>query len=337
MKKLLIILLAVSSCLASPPPGYYDFAIGQTGEYLRDALHSIIRGHTVVSYSNTESALMRLDQDPANSNNVMLLYAQRSEPKTNFGTIEGWNREHMWPNSYGLDSSGPEYSDLFNLRAEDATVNSSRGNKFYDIGNVFDPNFRNPAHEEALDCVSDTDSWSPPFVSRGDVARAMFYMDVRYSGEDGEPDLILTSNLSHIQSDTNFMGRLAMLLRWHIEDPVDDAERLRNDLIFTEYQHNRNPFVDHPEWVESVFWPQLRVMISQPNPEIRPGLQFYWSSIHFGARLEESAAVGGPWLPVPGEPAMEDPSEFTQYNFPLQCDDLDACIEYFRLNVLPHE
>ena len=75
-------------------------------------------------------------------------------------------------------------------------------------------------------------------------------MDVRYSGaKTNENDLQLTNDLSAISSDTVFFGRLDTLLEWHIADPVDAAERTRNDLVYSDYQKNRNPFVDHPEWV----------------------------------------------------------------------------------------
>jgi endonuclease I len=72
-----------------------------------------------------------LDQDPANPDNVLLLYSTSAASAASFG--QGWNREHMWCNAYGLDEVEPAYSDLFNLRACDSNVNSSRGNKFYDF------------------------------------------------------------------------------------------------------------------------------------------------------------------------------------------------------------
>jgi hypothetical protein len=82
---------------------------------------------------------------------------------------------------------------------------------------------------------------------RGEIARAAFYMDVRYSGDKAnENDLQLTNDLSAISSDSVFFGNLDTLLEWHIADPVDAAERVRNDLVHSDYQKNRNPFVDHP-------------------------------------------------------------------------------------------
>lgn len=334
MKIFFALLLFACSVFAEPPPGYYDFALGSTGEQLRNSLNAIIRDHTVVSYANTEAALMVLDQDPNNPDNVWLLYAQRSEGKTNFGTVEGWNREHVWPNSYGLDSSGPEYSDLFNLRAEDATLNSSRGNKYFDFPNTKSPNYRMPAHPEAdFSTATDENAWLPPMNVMGDIARACFYMDVRYGDA---PDLVLTGYVTDISSATNYMGRLSTLLQWHIDDPVDDAERLRNDRIFADYQHNRNPFIDHPEWVAQVFWPNLRMAIDIPNPEGRPAIWLYWDRIHAGARLEvsvDSTLTG--WFLLAGGPQERDDGNFQQGFYPLNCKDKINCNEFYRLNLRP--
>jgi hypothetical protein len=70
---------------------------------------------------------------------------------------------------------------------------------------------------------------------------------------------LLTDATNQISTATNFMGRLATLLRWHQEDPVDARERLRDEMVFSHYQGNRNPFVDRPAWVRSVFWPHLEI------------------------------------------------------------------------------
>jgi endonuclease I len=257
--------------------GYYAPAQGKTGSELRQALHLLIRNHNEIPYSSssfdTSDALKVLDEDPENTNNVILLYAARSDPKSLFGT-GGWNREHCWPNSYGLDDQRPAWNDLFNLRAEDENVNFSRGNKYYDVSDTNAVSYRFPAFPEAPLCSSDSDSWEPPASMKGDLARAMFYMDVRYEGTSGEPDLILTDNTSVIDATNAFMGRLSTLLTWHLADPVSDAERLRNERIYTLYQHNRNPFVDHPEWVDAVFRPRLRIVRIPGHVEISWELSF---------------------------------------------------------------
>jgi endonuclease I len=287
-------LLLVTCCAQGQPLGYYDAANGKTGAQLRQALHSIIRNHTVVPYSSTSfdtsDALKILDEDPANTNNVILLYAVRSQQKDSFAQTGGWNREHMWPNSYGLDDRHPAYSDLFNLRPEDENVNSARGNKFYDVSDTNSIGYRLPAHAEAPLCSTDADSWEPPDALKGDIARAMFYMDVRYEGSSGEPDLILTEDTGRIASTTNFMGRLSTFLAWHAVDPVSDTERLRNDWVFEDYQRNRNPFVDHPEWVDLVFRPVLTIACTNGAVEVS------WE-LSFSNAVLEAANSPGAWTP----------------------------------------
>lgn len=175
-------LLVSVRALADAPAGYYDPALGLVGTALRGALHGIIDGHTVVPYSSsatdTSDALRVLDRDPANSANVLTIYSGISTAASGFATT--WNREHLWPNSYGLDSVQPAYSDLFNLRPELSGVNSSRGNLFYDTANPADPGYRVPGNANAPLTARDSDSWQPPVSVRGDIARALFYMDVRY-------------------------------------------------------------------------------------------------------------------------------------------------------------
>jgi endonuclease I/fibronectin type 3 domain-containing protein len=271
----LTLFLSTLALRADPPAGYYDSATGLTGPALQAALHEIINDHAIIPYSSTATdtsdALKVLDEDPGNSSNVWLLYAQRTEPKSTFGLSTGWNREHQWCNSYGLDDVQPAYSDLHNLRAEDANVNSSRGNEPYDYSDPADPGYVDPAHIEAPLCTSDSDSWQPPVNVRGDIARSLFYMDIRYEGDRAnEPDLILTTNLALISATANYMGSLTVLLQWHQDDPVDAAEMLRNDRIYSLYQGNRNPFVDHPGWVAEIFGgappaPTAPSIVTQPQ------------------------------------------------------------------------
>jgi endonuclease I len=290
---LLAVLLLTHSAGAQD---YYATAQGKTGSELRQALHVVIRGHTVIPYSSTSfdtsDALKVLDEDPENTNNVILIYAQRSQPKDSFAQTGGWNREHCWPNSYGLDDRHPAYSDLFNLWAEDENVNSSRGNKYYDESDPLANGYSDPAHAEALFCSTDYDSWEPPAGMKGDIARACFYMDVRYEGTSGEPDLILTENFFSISSTTNLMGKLGTLLAWHSADPVSNPERLRNERIYTLYQHNRNPFVDHPEWVDAVFRPQLRIVCIPGHVEIS------WEAAFSNSVLQARFTPTSAWLDV---------------------------------------
>ncbi|WLR44372.1 endonuclease [Bacillus carboniphilus] len=224
---------------------YYQSAENKTGDTLKRSLHAIIDDHVELSYNDVWNALRYTDQDPDNSNNVILIYTGRSQSKYRNGNgIDDWNREHVWAKSHGdFGTSKGEGTDLHHIRPSDMTVNSSRGNKDFDNGGT--------AQGEADDTFYDSDSWEPRDEVKGDIARMIFYMAVRYEGDSGELDLEVNDFVSNDSSP--YHGKLSTLLEWHNEDPVDDFERTRNDIIYEDYQQNRNPFIDHPEWVEEIW------------------------------------------------------------------------------------
>lgn len=242
-----------------PPIGYYNTASG-TGATLKASLNAIIDGHVSISYSNRETGVETLDQDPNNAANCLQVYSGVSVAKSLFPS-GGANTEHCWPNSYGIDDGAPAHGDLFNLRVCDENVNSTRGNKYFD-----DVGGSTPAHAEAPLCRTDSTRWEPRLVEKGDLARAMFYLDVRYEGDgtDGfARNLQLTDDIASITTANNNMGRLSTLVDWHFRDPVAIEEMQRNHKIFTgcgygagtfqSCQQNRNPFIDRPEFVWAVF------------------------------------------------------------------------------------
>src|SRR5690606_13446973 len=233
------------SVTADVPDGYYDAAEGTSGAALRAALHDIIDGHTQLSYSQVWDALKHTDEDPDNPDHVIELYSRRSVPKsTNGGGPDDWNREHTWAKSHGGfgTSAGPG-TDLHHLRPTDVSVNADRGNLDFDLGGS--------AVEECSGCRRDGDSFEPPDAVKGDVARMLFYLAVRYEGDDGRPDLELDDQVNN--GSAPYHGRLPVLLAWHQAAPPSAEEIRRNDIIHADYQHNRNPFIDHPEWAESIW------------------------------------------------------------------------------------
>ena len=240
---------AFASGGGTPPPGpwdstYYASAIGKTGPALRSELHTIIKTQTKLSYDQVWTALQNTDQDPANTANVIELYSGRSISKgLNGGDPDDWNREHVWAQSHGGfgTSAGPG-TDLHHLRPEDVTVNSTRGNKDFDLGGT--------AVSQCTDCWTDGDSFEPRDAVKGDVARMLFYMAIRYEGDDGWPNLELNDT---VNGSTPWHGKLSVLLQWSAEDPPSTFEQRRNDVIHETYQHNRNPFIDHPEWAPAIF------------------------------------------------------------------------------------
>ncbi|MGP4084354.1 endonuclease I family protein [Streptomyces sp. KR55] len=224
---------------------YYEDAIGKTGTALKDSLHTIISDQTTISYSAVWNALKVTDQDPNNSSNVILLYSGISRSKSlNGGSTGNWNREHVWAQSHGDfgTSAGPG-TDLHHLRPEDVQLNSIRGNKDFDNGGS--------AVSNGGGSLTDSNSFEPRDAVKGDVARMILYMVVRYEGDDSWPDLEPNDSVSN--GSVPYHGRLSVLKQWNDEDPPDAFEERRNELIYDSYQGNRNPFIDHPEWVEAIW------------------------------------------------------------------------------------
>jgi endonuclease I len=200
---------------------YYKNAEGLTGNALLLALRTIINtGKVNISYDDARYILDETDRDPDNPDNVILIYTRASVPgEWNYPT---WNREHVWPQSL-LGNDSVMTSDLQNLKPSDVDENGFRGNKYFDN-------------------VSSTVAYEPPDEVKGDIARILFYMVVMY-------DKLALVN----QAPTTYqMAMFSVLLSWHEADPVDDFERNRNDVIF-QYQKNRNPFIDYPEFVELIW------------------------------------------------------------------------------------
>ena len=226
------------------PGSYYDGTAGLSGQALKDELHGIISNQTVLSYSQVWEGLKDVDEDTQDTSRVRLLYSGTTSPKSNNGGgVDNWNREHVWAKSHGDfgTSNGPG-TDLHHLRPTDVTVNSARGNLDFDNGGS--------ENTEAPGNYADGDSWEPRDAVKGDVARMIFYMAVRYEAGD-RVDLEVNDQVNN--GSNPYMGRLSVLKQWSQEDPPDAFEQRRNERIFDNWQGNRNPFIDHPEWVESIW------------------------------------------------------------------------------------
>jgi endonuclease I len=243
------------------PNGYYNTMDGLADNALRDAMQTIIADPTVVraqTYADVYDILREADQNPANSNQVWLVYTEQGRAKldvqTGSNNVGTWNREHTFPRSLAgynsiegddtadgrdifwvtrADSLRHGNSDGHALRASDGPENSSRGNQHY--GQYTGPN-------------------GTAGSFRGDVARSIFFLAVRYNGlsvQNGFP------------ATTGQIGDLATLLDWHRNDPPDDFEMNRNNVVYT-WQFNRNPFIDHPELVEHIWGNLTGVAWAQP-------------------------------------------------------------------------
>lgn len=229
------------------PAGYYSTAEGLSGTHLKAALAIIsAKGQVSCTYKEVWDAISYTDEDHSNPSNVILFYTGRSTPKDNrYKGGKGpdtWTREHVWAKSHGFKApaTNPAYTDIHHLRPADKTTNSDRSERDFDVGG-------NP-HDEAPDTFWDSDSWEPRDEVKGDVARMLFYMDVRYEGADQDvPDLSLVDRMT--DKGEPHLGKLCVLMDWHRADPVDDWERARHRKE-VQVQGNRNPFIDRPEFAE---------------------------------------------------------------------------------------
>ena len=231
---------------------YYHQAEGLAGAALKAKLHDIISAGAIELDDAGEDAAMKdIHTDPDNPDNVLLLYNPTSSvPKSAYNAL--WNKEHCWPESRGLEEgNGPDQVDVHNLYAEDIAVNGLRGALFFDESNSADTNYVCPIPGSSTNTSRDNDSWEPPPASKGNVARALFYMATRYDGSEPNTSALGFANAPTVPNVS--MGILPTLLLWHALDPPDDWERARNELIYSRYQRNRNPFVDRPEWAEAIW------------------------------------------------------------------------------------
>lgn len=235
---------------STQPAGYYDSLDGLSGAALEQALQDIIADPTIVraqTYTDVIDILKEADQNPENSNQVWMVYTEQGRAKLDFQTnasnVGKWNREHTFPrslagyNSIEADDTGDGIdvfwtteadslrhgnSDAHALRAVDGQENSSRGNQHY--GQYTGPS-------------GNLGSF------KGDVARSVLYMQIRYNG---------LSIVNGYPSTTGQMGDLATILDWHRNDPPDDFEMNRNNIVYN-WQFNRNPFIDQPDLVEYIW------------------------------------------------------------------------------------
>lgn len=264
-KHILLILLALAGITAQAqiPAGYYNSADGKTGTELRQALHDIIKGHTTISYNNIWNAFWSTDNK---GNGVVWdMYSdipngtppytyQMGQNQCGEYNSEGdcYNREHSFPQSWFGDQDCPAKTDLHHIFPTDGYVNSQRGNLPYgEVGSSFTP-FLNGS--KLGTCKSSLNYngtvFEPIDEYKGDFARAIMYMSVRYYTEDSSWGTSGMTDKSNIEP-----WAVTMLLRWNEEDPVSQKEIDRNNVIYNDYQHNRNPFIDNPEYARMIWDP----------------------------------------------------------------------------------
>ncbi|WP_312195441.1 endonuclease [Epilithonimonas vandammei] len=252
---------------AQSAPSYYSGVnFSKTGNALKSELATLITStHTnTISYNELQTLMKSSDVDPQNPANLLLIYGsqssgihQRSRP------VGGsWNREHVYAKSKGtpnLGTSGPG-ADGHHLRPADNTLNSTRGSLSFDDGTG------------ATAYKTSRGGWFPGDEWKGDVARILMYMYVRYNSRC--LPLNITMNPSTYSSDFP-----DILLKWNIEDPVSDFEKQRNNVV-AQTQGNRNPFIDNA-YLATVIWGG-------------PAAQNTWPDTFSGGTTSDSEAPSAP-------------------------------------------
>ena len=301
MKKLFTLfatVLALSTLQAQPLP-YYQDAYNESGEDLREALYDIIKVHTRLTYSSSSTdtwdVLKASDKDTTNTSNVCLIYAGVSvNGPQEYNNGQGWNREHVWPRSLGnFGTSQGVGTDVHNLKPADGGLNSLRSNIEYDdLGSTGSGvNYNGTATGNRIN--GSAGLFEPRDKVKGDLARIILYMDLRYEGAGSEPDLVVREALN---SGGTTHAVLSTLLDWHFTDPVDSFELNRNDVIHN-MQGNRNPFIDHPELVHYIYGDSTNVAW---NPFMAVEMSPEPSNLHLGpipadAFLNITAAIAAPY------------------------------------------
>lgn len=235
---------------------------------LKGQLKNLTNPHTVYDYDTVWDAFRYIDvylpryPCDANSSHIPDVYSGYCWETDNYVSTGGecgnykkegdcYNREHIWPKSWfgGFDYGANAQTDLFELWPTDGYVNGLRGN--YPFGVV---NRAKVTYNSTIGCLigtCDNDEYTgacfePNDGMKGDLARSYFYLSTTYWNEWSccDTDGVNGSDIKPWME--------TILRQWHAQDPVDDLERSRNDVIYNDWQHNRNPFIDHPEWVEQI-------------------------------------------------------------------------------------
>ena len=295
MKKFLFSVLLAPCFLSSQiPANYYDGTSGLTGYELKSKIHEIISAKTITwhygdlpSFYNQTDIDRYYDYDVSNDSILLDMYSNNPTGTTAYHYTKenlissagaeglGYNREHMMPQS-SFNSNYPMYSDLFFVIPTDARINQLRSNYPYGIAGT--PNHYTFTNGSKISKNGTPNSgytgrvYEPHAEFKGDIARSLLYYVVRYEGKlnsfnfyNGTSPANDTSPLDGTEEKAYEDWFLAMLLQWHYNDPVSQKEIDRNNAVFS-IQKNRNPFIDYPDWVNSI-WSQNPIVIVSAAPE----------------------------------------------------------------------
>ena len=272
---LFIINLVLTFSYAQIPPGYYDDAEGLNGYTLKTALYNIIKDHDDQGYSAlwdffAEADLLppELTNNGSSTNIIWDIYSYNPNGNNPYEFVAGsdqcgnyssegdcYNREHSFPKSWFNDAL-PMKNDAIHVLPTDGYVNGKRSNWPYsEVANATWVSENGSKLGTSNVAGYSETAFEPIDEFKGDLARIYFYMATRYQdiiagweNNSSNADAVLDGTSNHVFED----WYLDLMVKWHNEDPVSTKEINRNNKVY-QFQHNRNPFVDHPEYV-SLIW-----------------------------------------------------------------------------------
>ncbi len=269
----IIIFFVTIQIYAQIPANYYDSAIGLSGYALKTELKNIIsNGHQSQSYDDLYIGYVTTDSDYyyENDGTVLDMYSENPTGTDPYNFTHGnnqcgnqssegdcYNREHLMPQSW-YNSASPMVADIHHVVPTDGRVNNFRGH--LPFGNVGVANWTSlngsKRGSPAVTIPSYTgDVFEPIDEFKGDIARIYFYMATRYQNEIASWESANNGSLATFNgtSDQVFEDWLLnTLISWHTNDPVSQREIDRNNAAYN-FQGNANPFINHPEWVISIW------------------------------------------------------------------------------------
>jgi endonuclease I/chitodextrinase len=269
MKKIILFSVFAGLAHAQAPAGYYNSANGLSGAALKTELSSIItNGHVDKGYSGLWTAYKTtdIDKDYENDGTILDIYSEKPSGADSYNYTPGsdqcgtystegncYNREHIVPQSL-FNQASPMVADIHFIRATDGKVNGMRSN--YPFGKVGSASFTSQNGSKLGTSVSSGYAgtvFEPIDEFKGDVARMIFYFVTRYQSK------LSTFSSGNMLGNSTFPGlqtwELNVLLAWHNQDPVSQAEIKRNNASYT-FQGNRNPFIDNPNYVNLIWGSQ---------------------------------------------------------------------------------
>ncbi|RTY79247.1 T9SS type A sorting domain-containing protein [Flavobacterium sp. LS1P28] len=306
MKKIYsaLLLLFVTATIAQIPSGYYNTATG-TGYTLKTQLYNVIKGHTDNGYGGLYTIYQTSDRDYYFENDATILdmysenpagtdpynYSAGTTQRCGTYSVEGdcYNREHIIPQST-FGSAAPMVSDAHFITPTDGKVNGQRSN--YPHGPVTSASWTSLNGSKLG--TSTTSGYSGPIFEpinefKGDIARMYFYFATRYENTVAGYSYAMFNGSSNQVFTTAFLN---VLITWHNQDPVSTREIDRNNAIYNS-QNNRNPYIDHPEYVQAIWNPSADAQApTTPTNLVASGTTSNSVSLSWTASSDNSGVTG---------------------------------------------